>query len=67
MLPNQHPLPLVFYLQTDLPRLVACRDEEDVLYAGIFELLYCFDDVDDGAAGADADVASFWIEMFLHC
>lgn len=37
------------------------------MYAGIVELLYGFDDVDDGAARADADVAGFRIEMFLHC
>lgn len=33
----------------------------------IVELLYGFDDVDDGAAGADADVAGFRIEVLLHC
>ena len=33
-----------------LPRLVARRHEEDVVYAGVFELFYSFDDVHDGGA-----------------
>ena len=53
--------------ETYLPRLVACGHEEDVLYAGIFELFYGFDDVDDGGAGTDTDVEGFGIEMLLHC
>lgn len=39
----------------------------DILYAGILELLYGFDDVDNGATGADADVVGSRIEMFFHC
>ena len=46
--------------------MVARGHEEYVLYAGVLELLDGFNDVDDGAAGADAHVARSGIEMFLH-
>ena len=47
--------------------MIACGNEEDVLYAGVLELLDGFDDVDDCAAGANADVAGFGIEVLFHC
>lgn len=47
--------------------MIACRHEADILYAGIFELLNGFDNIDDCAAGADADVPGFRIEVLFHC
>lgn len=35
--------------------------------AGVVELSYGFDDVDDRAAGANADVPGFGIEVLFHC
>ena len=47
--------------------MIARRDKEDVLYAGVLELLYGFHGVDDRAAGADADVAGLGVEVLFHC
>lgn len=37
------------------------------MYTGVLELFYGFDNVDDRAAGSDADVASFGIEVLFDC
>lgn len=47
--------------------MVTCWDKVDVFHAGILELLYRFDHVDDSAAGSDPNVVGFGVEMFLHC
>lgn len=37
------------------------------MYAGVFELLYGFDNVDNCAARADANVAGFGVKVLFHC
>lgn len=37
------------------------------MYAGVFNLLYGFDNIDDCAAGANANVAGFGVEVLFHC
>ena len=46
-----------------MPGLVACGDEEHGWEGGEGEPLDGFDDVDDGAAGTDADVGCGWGEV----